>query len=97
MLAHAIVWDDDPGRALYNEWVDTTSQNAGDVPEPMYNVPAYAYGAVIAYNSARTPGSGSAIFLHVGTGGPTAGCVSLPGRSCSRCCAGSIRLSNHAS
>jgi L,D-peptidoglycan transpeptidase YkuD (ErfK/YbiS/YcfS/YnhG family) len=74
----AIVWDDDPGSALYNEWVDTTSQNAGADPEPMYNVPAYSFGAVIAYNSARTPGLGSAIFLHVGTGGPTAGCVSLP-------------------
>ena len=33
---------------------------------------------MIAYNTARTPGLGSAIFLHVSTGGPTAGCVSLP-------------------
>jgi len=41
-------------------------------------VPAYNYAAVIAYNTARTPGLGSAIFLHVGTGGSTAGCVSLP-------------------
>ena len=78
VTSSAIVWDDDPGSALYNEWVDTTSQNAGVDPEPMYNVPAYSYGAVIAYNSARTPGLGSAIFLHVGTGGATAGCVSLP-------------------
>ena len=28
--------------------------------------------------STRVPGAGSAIFLHVGTGGPTAGCVSVP-------------------
>jgi L,D-peptidoglycan transpeptidase YkuD (ErfK/YbiS/YcfS/YnhG family) len=41
-------------------------------------VPAYNYGAVIAYNAARSPGLGSAIFLHVDTGGSTAGCVSLP-------------------
>jgi L,D-peptidoglycan transpeptidase YkuD (ErfK/YbiS/YcfS/YnhG family) len=41
-------------------------------------VPAYDYAAVIAYNTARTPYLGSAIFLHVGTGGSTAGCVSLP-------------------
>jgi hypothetical protein len=74
----AIVWDDDPGSALYNEWVDTASQSAGVDPEPMYNTPAYSHGAVIAYNSARTPGLGSAIFLHVSTGGATAGCVSLP-------------------
>jgi L,D-peptidoglycan transpeptidase YkuD (ErfK/YbiS/YcfS/YnhG family) len=44
----------------------------------MYNQPAYNYGAVIAYNSANTPQLGSAIFLHVFTGGATAGCVSLP-------------------
>ena len=44
----------------------------------MHNVPAYDYAAVIAYNTARTPGLGSAIFLHVGTGSATGGCVSLP-------------------
>ncbi len=74
----ATVWDDDPASALYNEWVDTTTQDAGADPEPMYNLPAYSYGAVIAYNEARTAGLGSAIFLHVSTDGPTAGCVSLP-------------------
>jgi len=74
----AIVWDDDAASPRYNEWVDTTVADAGADPEPMYNTPAYNYGAVIAYNAARTPGLGSAIFLHVSTGGPTAGCVSLP-------------------
>ncbi len=73
-----IVWDDDPASPLYNEWVDTTMQTPGPGPEPMYNTPAYNYGAVIAYNSAHTPGLGSAIFLHVSTGGSTAGCVALP-------------------
>ena len=71
-------WDDDPRSPRYNEWVDVRTQNAGARPEPMDDVPAYDYGAVIAYNTARAPGLGSAIFLHVGTGGPTAGCVSLP-------------------
>jgi len=74
----SIVWDDDPGSPLYNEWVDERQHPAGANPEPMDRVPAYDYGAVIAYNEARTPGAGSAIFLHVSTGGPTAGCVSLP-------------------
>jgi L,D-peptidoglycan transpeptidase YkuD (ErfK/YbiS/YcfS/YnhG family) len=74
----ATVWDDDSTSALYNEWVDTTTQDAGADPEPMYNLPAYSYGAVIAYNEARAAGLGSAIFLHVSTDGPTAGCVSLP-------------------
>lgn len=70
-------WDDDPTSARYNEWVTGTAQ-AGRSPEPMDNPAPYAYGAVIAYNTARTPGAGSAIFLHVSTGGSTAGCVALP-------------------
>jgi L,D-peptidoglycan transpeptidase YkuD (ErfK/YbiS/YcfS/YnhG family) len=71
-------WDDDPHSARYNEWVDTRSVSAGRAPERLHVTPAYNYAAVIAYNTARTPGLGSAIFLHVGTAGPTAGCVSLP-------------------
>ncbi len=71
-------WDDDPSSPRYNEWVDARKQNPGKHPEPMHQVPAYDYAAVIAYNTARVPGSGSAIFLHVGTGTATAGCVSLP-------------------
>jgi L,D-peptidoglycan transpeptidase YkuD (ErfK/YbiS/YcfS/YnhG family) len=71
-------WDDDSRSSRYNEWVDARRFSPGAHPEPMYNVPFYDYGAVIAYNTARTPGLGSAIFLHVGTGGDTAGCVSLP-------------------
>lgn len=72
-----IVWDDDPGSPNYNLWIDTRSQSAGANPEPMH-VSAYNYGAVIAYNTARTPGLGSAIFFHVSDGSSTAGCVSLP-------------------
>jgi L,D-peptidoglycan transpeptidase YkuD (ErfK/YbiS/YcfS/YnhG family) len=72
------VWDDDPSSPRYNEWVDTRRHGAGAGPEPMHQVPAYNYAAVIAYNTGRVPGLGSAIFLHVGTGSATAGCVSLP-------------------
>ncbi len=71
-------WDDDPASPRYNEWVDARKANPGANPEPMHQVPAYDYAAVIAYNTARVPGLGSAIFLHVGTGTATAGCVSLP-------------------
>lgn len=71
-------WDDDPSSPRYNEWVDARVRDPGADPEPMHQVPAYDYAAVIAYNTARTPGRGSAIFLHVGTGTATAGCVSLP-------------------
>jgi len=72
-----IVWDDDPASANYNEWIDTNTASAGANPEPM-DVSAYDAGAVIAYNDARTPGLGSAIFLHVASGQSTAGCVALP-------------------
>jgi L,D-peptidoglycan transpeptidase YkuD (ErfK/YbiS/YcfS/YnhG family) len=71
-------WDDQPASARYNTWVNIRHHSAGARPEPMHQVPAYDYAAVIAYNTARTPGRGSAIFLHVGTGSSTAGCVSLP-------------------
>ena len=74
----SIVWDDDPTSPQYNEWVDTRIEDAGLSPESMDKVPAYSYGAVIAYNDARAPGLGSAIFLHVSTGASTAGCVSIP-------------------
>jgi L,D-peptidoglycan transpeptidase YkuD (ErfK/YbiS/YcfS/YnhG family) len=71
-------WDDDPASARYNEWVNTRKHDPGARPEPLHRVPGYDYAAVIAYNTARVAGLGSAIFLHVGTGAATAGCVSLP-------------------
>ncbi|HEY6279650.1 MAG TPA: L,D-transpeptidase family protein [Streptosporangiaceae bacterium] len=70
-------WDDDPASPRYNEWVDTRRASPGLSPEPM-DVWAYDYGAVIGYNTARTPGLGSAIFLHQNIGIATAGCVTLP-------------------
>ena len=41
---------------------------------------AYRYAMLIGYNTPPRVrvGAGSAFFVHVGTGGPTAGCVSLP-------------------
>jgi L,D-peptidoglycan transpeptidase YkuD (ErfK/YbiS/YcfS/YnhG family) len=71
------VWDDDPSSPRYNQWVDDRYADPGAGPEPM-DVSAYDYGAVIGYNTARTPGLGSAIFLHINIGMPTAGCVTLP-------------------
>jgi L,D-peptidoglycan transpeptidase YkuD (ErfK/YbiS/YcfS/YnhG family) len=70
-------WDDDPSSARYNEWVDERYGDPGTAPEPM-DVSGYDYGVVIAYNTARTPGLGSAIFLHVNIGTATSGCVTLP-------------------
>lgn len=78
ITSRSIVWDDDPASARYDTWVDLDTQDAGTRPEPMYVRPAYDHGAAIGYNPAHTPGLGSAIFLHVSAGRPTAGCVSLP-------------------
>lgn len=51
----------------------TTSQDMSRSPT------AYRHLAVIAYNTNPVvPGRGSGIFLHVSTGRPTLGCVSLP-------------------
>jgi L,D-peptidoglycan transpeptidase YkuD (ErfK/YbiS/YcfS/YnhG family) len=71
-------WDDDPASPRYNLWTDIRYHSAGRNPENMHTIPQYNYGIVIDYNTARTPGLGSAIFLHVEYGGATAGCVSLP-------------------
>ena len=61
-----------PSSPLYNEWVDDRYASPGADPEPM-DVSAYDYGAVIQFGTARTPGLGSAIFLHINIGMPTAG------------------------
>jgi L,D-peptidoglycan transpeptidase YkuD (ErfK/YbiS/YcfS/YnhG family) len=70
-------WDDDPASPRYNAWVDSRHASPGAAPEPM-DVSAYYDGVVIGYNTARTPGRGSAIFLHLNIGIATAGCVTLP-------------------
>lgn len=75
-------WDEDPGSPTYNEFRHlacgtTPPFRAGS--EALWRATvAYRLFAVIAYNTARTPGRGSGIFLHVDTGRATNGCVSLP-------------------
>jgi L,D-peptidoglycan transpeptidase YkuD (ErfK/YbiS/YcfS/YnhG family) len=71
-------WDDDPSSSRYNTWVDVRDHSAGRDPEPMHVQPSYDDGAVIAYNTGRVPGLGSAIFLHVTHNSATSGCVALP-------------------
>jgi L,D-peptidoglycan transpeptidase YkuD (ErfK/YbiS/YcfS/YnhG family) len=72
------VWDDDPASARYNLWTNTRLHSAGADPEPLHVQPSYDDVAVIAYNTARVPGRGSAIFLHVTHNSATSGCVALP-------------------
>jgi L,D-peptidoglycan transpeptidase YkuD (ErfK/YbiS/YcfS/YnhG family) len=76
-------WVEDPASPYYNRFrhvrcgssppFRTTSEDLSRSPT------AYRHFAVIAYNTRPVvPGRGSGIFLHVTTGRPTLGCVSLP-------------------
>lgn len=76
-VTSADVWVDDSESAYYNTRQRLPSAGRWDSAESLYQRTAYAYAAVIGYNMSRTPGRGSAIFFHVGTGGATAGCVSV--------------------
>ena len=71
------VWVDDPESALYNTHQRLPAGGRWVSAERMQNSPAYNYAQVIGYNGARSPGAGSAIFLHVDKGHGTLGCVSL--------------------
>ena len=76
-------WVEDPRSPWYNRFKHVP---CGSTPpfrvksEDMSRSPtAYRNLAVIAYNrDPIVPGRGSGIFLHVSTGRPTLGCVSLP-------------------
>ena len=72
------VWVDDSRSAYYNTRQRKPANGRWTSAESLYQPTPYAYAAVIGYNLAREPYKGSAIFFHVGTGGATAGCVSLP-------------------
>ncbi|WP_461022319.1 L,D-transpeptidase family protein [Thalassiella azotivora] len=74
----ADVWVDDPDSPHYNTHQRKPADGRWASAEDLVNPPAYDYAQVIGWNESATPGRGSAIFLHVSTGNPTAGCVSLP-------------------
>jgi L,D-peptidoglycan transpeptidase YkuD (ErfK/YbiS/YcfS/YnhG family) len=57
-----------PGACPFDERASENLFAAGSV---------YDYAAVIDYNRGGTPGAGSAFFLHVTNGAPTAGCVAI--------------------
>jgi L,D-peptidoglycan transpeptidase YkuD (ErfK/YbiS/YcfS/YnhG family) len=68
-------WDENPSSPTYNTHV-RRSTSPGGASENLYTAGAvYDYAIVIGYNPQRVPGAGSAIFLHVTNGSPTAGCV----------------------
>lgn len=60
----------DPGSCPFNEGAGEDLGKAG---------PVYDHAVVIDYNrNPAVPGKGSAFFLHISAGRPTAGCVSIP-------------------
>ena len=76
-------WVEDPRSRWYNQFRHVrcgTSPPFATVSEDLSQSPtAYRHFTVIDYNTTPTvPGRGSGIFLHVSTGRPTLGCVSLP-------------------
>jgi L,D-peptidoglycan transpeptidase YkuD (ErfK/YbiS/YcfS/YnhG family) len=71
------VWVDDPRSSLYNTHQRSPADGRWLSAERLLLSPAYNYAQVIGYNEGRTPGRGSAIFMHVDRGRGTAGCVSL--------------------
>jgi L,D-peptidoglycan transpeptidase YkuD (ErfK/YbiS/YcfS/YnhG family) len=70
-------WVDDSRSRYYNTMQLGPANGRWTSAEKLLNRPAYDYAQVIGYNEARKPYAGSAIFLHVGTGRATAGCVSV--------------------
>ena len=75
-------WDEDSRSRQYNTFQHLpcgAKPAFGANSEALWRtIPAYDYFAVIDYNVAPVvPGRGSGIFLHLSTGGPTAGCVSI--------------------
>ena len=76
-------WDEDPSSPAYNRFVQLPCgqpPSFGGGSEALWTEQAaYQHFVEIRYNAGPiVAGRGSGIFLHDGTGGPTAGCVSLP-------------------
>jgi L,D-peptidoglycan transpeptidase YkuD (ErfK/YbiS/YcfS/YnhG family) len=76
-------WDEDPSSPTYNTFrhlaCGASPPFRGKSEALWEATTAYRRFAVIDYNPRpAVPGAGSAVFLHVDAGRPTAGCVSLP-------------------
>lgn len=71
-------WVDDVNSAYYNQFV-TTNEVTLDwtSAEHISEVAVYRYVLAFNYNATCIPGKGSAFFVHVSSGRPTAGCISV--------------------
>lgn len=73
------VWVDNSDSEHYNEYVKAADVESADTGEDLFaQKTAYNYAQVVDYNRPAEADLGSAIFLHVHTGGgSTAGCISV--------------------
>ncbi len=71
-------WISDVNSNLYNTWQEGNFAGNGNEHLADYENLQYYYAIVINYNTSAVKGAGSAFFLHVSNGRPTAGCVSVP-------------------
>jgi len=72
-------WVDDVNSAYYNKFV-TTNEVTPDwtSAEHISEIAVYSYVLAFNYNASCIPGKGSAFFVHVSNGRPTAGCIAVP-------------------
>jgi L,D-peptidoglycan transpeptidase YkuD (ErfK/YbiS/YcfS/YnhG family) len=71
-------WNGERNSPAYNTHVRQASSPGPNSENLYYAGPVYAHAVVINYNMAPVvPGAGSAFFLHVTNGQPTAGCVAV--------------------
>ncbi len=70
-------WDENPASPTYNLHVRRSSSPGAASENLYYSGSVYDYVVNMNYNTARVPGAGSAFFLHVTDGTPTAGCVAV--------------------
>lgn len=71
-------WDENPLSRTYNLHVRQSASPGGNSENLYSSGSVYDYAVNMDYNMGRAPGAGSAFFLHVADGKPTAGCVSVP-------------------
>jgi L,D-peptidoglycan transpeptidase YkuD (ErfK/YbiS/YcfS/YnhG family) len=72
-------WNENPSSPAYNQHVVQSISPGGNSEQLSTIVPQYDYAIVINANTSPVvAGAGSGFFIHVSTGVPTAGCVSIP-------------------
>ncbi|MBR0429155.1 MAG: S-layer protein [Lachnospiraceae bacterium] len=74
-------WVDDPDSTYYNQFVSADNGEEAEWNSAEHILSAgdsYNYVLALDYNSACTPGAGSAMFLHCYAGVPSQGCITIP-------------------